>query len=176
LKKKTSCGSSGATRGGELGRVFSENLRKLRGDQSQAEFASRLGIPHQQTYQRYESGLVPSGEILHRMSKLLAVSIDQLFEPGGVDGMAPIFVVDTFIRENFRAKPLHELTFDEVQQCLTYALELLAKSAMPIRSIYASIFIALNRELQKRMENPPPDVRAKMEQWYKEQGLKLPKK
>lgn len=172
VKKQANAG----TADDELGRVFAENLRKLRGTRSQQELAKVLGIEHQSSYHRYESGQIPSGKMLHRMAKVLGVSMGQLFEPGAVDGVSPIFALDSFIRENFKAKPITELSYDELQKCLSYSLEMITKSAMPIKSIYATAFLLVNGELQKRMENPPPDVRAKMEQWYKEQGLKLPKK
>lgn len=158
----------------ELSRVFSENLRKLRGNRSQSELAKALGIEHQSSYHRYEAGLIPGGRMLHKMAKVLGVPIDQLFKAGAVDGVSPIFALDEFIRENFKAKPLHELKFDEVEKCLSYALEMVTKSVMPVKSIYALAFLLLNSELQKRMNNPPPEVRARIAKWMKDEGLSLP--
>ena len=62
---------------------FGEKLRTLRGPESQAEMARRIGIP-QQNYQRYESGQqMAGGEQLHRISVALGVSADWLL--GTVD-------------------------------------------------------------------------------------------
>jgi transcriptional regulator with XRE-family HTH domain len=57
---------------------FSTALATARGNRTQAEFARYLGIPSQQTYQRYENGLIPSGKVLHQISRKLGVTVDSL--------------------------------------------------------------------------------------------------
>jgi len=66
-----------------LSRNFAQALLRARGDRSQAEFARILGIPSQQTYQRYEKGLIPTGDVLHRIASRLSVSVDVLLNGGG---------------------------------------------------------------------------------------------
>ena len=61
---------------------FSRALLAARGDRTQAEFARLLGIANQQTYQRYEKGLVPSGEILFHIATKLGVTVDTLLTGG----------------------------------------------------------------------------------------------
>jgi transcriptional regulator with XRE-family HTH domain len=65
-----------------LRKHFGEALKRARGSRSQAEFARLLGIPSQQTYQRYERGLIPAGDILHRIATRLGVTIDGLLRGG----------------------------------------------------------------------------------------------
>lgn len=65
-----------------LSKAFAESLLSARGDRSQAEFARLLGIPSQQTYQRYENGLIPSGKVLHQIAARLGVTIDALLSEG----------------------------------------------------------------------------------------------
>lgn len=72
-----------------VSRNFSEALRRARGDRSQAEFARLLGIPSQQTYQRYEGGLVPGGGVLLRIANKLGVTVDELLQGGKQPRPAP---------------------------------------------------------------------------------------
>lgn len=65
-----------------LSKSFAEALVKARGERSQAEFARALGIANQQTYQRYENGLVPSGLVLYNIATRLGVSVDALLTGG----------------------------------------------------------------------------------------------
>jgi transcriptional regulator with XRE-family HTH domain len=59
--------------------TLKERLRELRGPRSQAEFARFVGIPSQQTYQRYEDGkTMPNAEMLHRIASACDVSVDWL--------------------------------------------------------------------------------------------------
>ncbi len=67
-----------------LSKSFSDALSKARGDRSQAEFARMLGIANQQTYQRYEAGLVPGGIVLYHIATRLGVTVDQLLTGGKV--------------------------------------------------------------------------------------------
>lgn len=69
-------------RNDSLKKAFAAALIKARGNRSQAEFARLLEIPNQQTYQRYEKGLVPSGIILHQIATRLGVTVDQLLTGG----------------------------------------------------------------------------------------------
>jgi len=41
-----------------------------------------LEIPSQQTYQRYEKGLIPSGRVLHTIASKLGVTVDSLLSGG----------------------------------------------------------------------------------------------
>jgi transcriptional regulator with XRE-family HTH domain len=61
-----------------LGSAFAERLKTARGERSQAEFARFLGIKHQQTYQRYEAGQIPSGDVLHGIAIKLGVTMNEL--------------------------------------------------------------------------------------------------
>lgn len=62
-----------------LRKNLSACLTKARGGRSQAEFARFLGIPSQQTYQRYEDGKVmPGGDVLHTIASKLGVTTDGL--------------------------------------------------------------------------------------------------
>lgn len=57
------------------------NLKAIRGEASQADFAKVLGIANQVTYHRYESGRVPKAEILHELSERLGISLEELLSP-----------------------------------------------------------------------------------------------
>lgn len=60
-------------------KLLSESLKKARGDRSQAEFARFLGIEHQATYQRYESGeRMPDADVLHQMAMRIGVTMEHL--------------------------------------------------------------------------------------------------
>lgn len=61
-----------------ISQKFSEGLKRARGDRSQAEFARFLGIEHQATYQRYEAGRVPDGEVLHQIATRIGVTMEHL--------------------------------------------------------------------------------------------------
>lgn len=67
---------------GVLGRNFSARLKELRGHRSQDLFSKSLGINHQQTYQRYEAGKIPSGEILHQIAVNAGTTVDWLLGEG----------------------------------------------------------------------------------------------
>lgn len=62
----------------EFSELFSATLLKRRGKQSQADFARFLGIDHQETYSRYESGRIPKGEILYQLANKLGISMEEL--------------------------------------------------------------------------------------------------
>jgi transcriptional regulator with XRE-family HTH domain len=63
-------------------KYFCEQLRRLRGDRSQAEIANNIGLS-QQNYSRYESGFVmPKHDALHKIAKYFCVSIDDLLTSG----------------------------------------------------------------------------------------------
>lgn len=58
--------------------IFAERLRELRGTESQASFASAIGLNRVQ-YAKYESGTnAPSVEVLERICRVHAVSSDWL--------------------------------------------------------------------------------------------------
>ena len=58
---------------------FSAALRRARGDRSQAEMARLLGIPNQQTYQRYEKGInEPLASAAHAICSRLGVDFTRL--------------------------------------------------------------------------------------------------
>jgi len=57
------------------------NLKTIRGEVSQSDFAKVLGIANQVTYHRYESGRVPKAEILHQISDRLGINLDELLSP-----------------------------------------------------------------------------------------------
>jgi transcriptional regulator with XRE-family HTH domain len=59
---------------------FSAFLRRARGYRSQAEMARLLGLKNQQTYQRYEEGRVPKGQVLHQLANKLGVTVDQMLQ------------------------------------------------------------------------------------------------
>jgi transcriptional regulator with XRE-family HTH domain len=62
-------------------KYFCDQIRRLRGDRSQAETANNIGIS-QQNYSRYESGFVmPKHDALHKIAKYFCVSIDDLLTP-----------------------------------------------------------------------------------------------
>jgi len=71
-----------------IAKAFAEALVKARGDRSQAEFARMLGIANQQTYQRYERGLVPGGLVLYNIATRLGVTVDMLLTGGKVSAEA----------------------------------------------------------------------------------------
>lgn len=145
-----------------LNQIFSKNLRELRGDLSQNDFAKALGIPHQQTYQRYEKGLIPAGDVLFRIAQRAGVSMDQLFTKDGVREVPSLVHHNNFIRENLNAKPINELSDTEVQECLFMMMKLLEEARMPMRSVFALAFMVLQSEFSKRMANQAPAKREKM--------------
>ena len=58
---------------------FSEALKRARGERSQAEMARLLGIPNQQTYQRYEKGInEPLASAAHAICSKLGVDFTRL--------------------------------------------------------------------------------------------------
>ena len=59
-------------------KVFGERLRALRGDRSQSEFATLLGIANQPTYARYEAGRIPKEPILSALAAKLSVTREWL--------------------------------------------------------------------------------------------------
>lgn len=60
-----------------------ERIRHLRGDLSQAEFASKIGV-HKEMVGKYERGQnVPGGDVLTRMREVFGVSLDWLLTGQG---------------------------------------------------------------------------------------------
>lgn len=60
-----------------------ERIRQLRGDLSQAEFASKIGV-HKEMVGKYERGQnVPGGDVLTRMREVFGVSLDWLLTGQG---------------------------------------------------------------------------------------------
>lgn len=64
-------------------KTFSDRLRFLRGRDSQAAFAKRLGISSQQSYANYESGRIPKGPVLSQIAKACNVSLEWLINGTG---------------------------------------------------------------------------------------------
>ncbi len=60
---------------------FSENLRALRGEISQAKFAPLLLIENQVTYHRYEHGRVPRAPQLQMIAVRLGITVSELLSP-----------------------------------------------------------------------------------------------
>lgn len=58
--------------------VFKSNLRRLRGDRTQADMASLAGIPFP-SYRAFEYGRIPQGENLAALAAALGVSETALF-------------------------------------------------------------------------------------------------
>ena len=73
-----------------LPKFFSEGLKKARGTRSQADFARFLGIPSQQTYQRYEGGLIPAGDVIHRIASRIGIPMEELLTGRGPSKQAVI--------------------------------------------------------------------------------------
>lgn len=63
---------------------LAENLIRLRGDKTQAEFAAQLGFSSQQGYERYERGAKPSPRTLARMARALGMTPEMLTGDVGV--------------------------------------------------------------------------------------------
>lgn len=61
--------------------VFGPNLRALRGESSQAEFAKLLGLANQVTYHRYENGRVPRAEVLQQIADRVGLTVNDLLSP-----------------------------------------------------------------------------------------------
>jgi transcriptional regulator with XRE-family HTH domain len=61
--------------------IVSINLKALRGDRSQAEFAAFLQIPNQVTYHRYENGRTPKIAILEKIAFQIGITVDELLNP-----------------------------------------------------------------------------------------------
>jgi transcriptional regulator with XRE-family HTH domain len=57
---------------------FSDRLKELRKDMSQADFARKIGLNSQQAYQRYEHGRIPSAEVLNTISQRCGVTVGWL--------------------------------------------------------------------------------------------------
>ena len=97
-----------------LSKNFSTTLLELRGSLSQAEFARKLGIPSQQTYQRYEKGLIPSGEILHQIASVVGVKIDDLLHGNDTQKNSEVFEKSEFLMKETPTPYGHEA------KCLEY--------------------------------------------------------
>lgn len=63
----------------DLSKKFSERLKALRGEKSQADFAKELGISNSVTYHRYEAGRIPKMEILKSLADKLGIDVNELF-------------------------------------------------------------------------------------------------
>ena len=57
----------------EISNIFSRNLKRLRGNRTQAEFAKHLGFQTQAGYSRYENGIVPGQRVLTRIANKLGM-------------------------------------------------------------------------------------------------------
>lgn len=57
------------------------NLKMLRGERSQMEFARFLGISNQVTYHRYENGRVPRASGLQQIASRIGITVDELLSP-----------------------------------------------------------------------------------------------
>lgn len=102
--------------------IFSERLRELRGNRSQADFAQFLGIGQQRTYANYEKGRIPGGAILEQICNRLGVSADYLL--GSQNEIVPQIVCDLtdaiIIAED---KPPAALTDRELNAALAAILQ-----------------------------------------------------
>lgn len=58
--------------------IFSDNLREIRGDRTQAAFAEIVDIPVR-TYQKMEAGKIPYSRNLKKLTKSLKIPEGQLF-------------------------------------------------------------------------------------------------
>ena len=68
--------------------AFSDNLKTLRGETPQSQFAAELGMKQQQ-YARYEKGVtVPSVDVLSEICRVHACSADWLLGLRGESGAA----------------------------------------------------------------------------------------
>lgn len=64
----------------ETNKIFSDNLKLLRGSRKQKDFASELGL-NQPTYSRYERGKVPRMPDLIKLASKLSLTPDKLLTP-----------------------------------------------------------------------------------------------
>lgn len=95
----------------ELGRAIGERIRQTRGDMSQAEFASKIGV-NKTLLGKYERGeSIPGGEFLSQLRDILGISLDWLLtgwtQPPNLDDddkyMAAIEVARTQALDDFKA-------------------------------------------------------------------------
>jgi transcriptional regulator with XRE-family HTH domain len=115
------------TQSGNFSKAFGDNLKRLRGPRTQAAFARFLGITNQSTYHRYESGRVPSLEILGHIASQVGVTIGELLasrppdEAKTAEASFPLRLSDftdaeltdiiSFLLADARARPLHVKDF-----------------------------------------------------------------
>lgn len=88
----------------KLSEIFRENLKRLRGDASQEDFARKLGFKSQQAYAYYEDApSVPKEEILAQIAEKLGVSTINLLLPHKIDSEGNLV---PFYKEDVRMVPL----------------------------------------------------------------------
>jgi transcriptional regulator with XRE-family HTH domain len=133
---------------------FSEALKRLRGEVSQAEFARRLGIEHQATYQRYEAGRIPKAPELHRMATRIGVTVEDLLE-GKVEGK------EVDVPEEARAEPeknygggLDLAAFTEVRliEMMSSCLADLAEADADRKKRLLAVIRTVSTELEGRLK------------------------
>ena len=77
----------------EFSRIFSERLKKLRGERGKSAFGRLLGITNPSTYHNYESGRVPDSQTVKEIAEKCNVTVDWLLgrdAPTVVSGMAVV--------------------------------------------------------------------------------------
>jgi transcriptional regulator with XRE-family HTH domain len=132
------------------------NLRTIRGDLGQAEFAKFLGIANQATYQRYESGRVPKVDILVQIAKRLGITLDELLAPIEQSRAAIIFaqaVLKDAMPEtssgpkqtSAQPSPAGELINDEAIKFITKALRLDAAPQEEVSKLFQHLVSTANK-------------------------------
>lgn len=135
------------------------NLKAIRGEASQADFAKVLGIANQVTYHRYESGRVPKAEILHEISDRLGISLEELLSPissmraaviytqAVIKHMLPSANESRISEASSRAfgEASGELINDESIKAITKAMQLEQASHGEVSSLFKHIVATANK-------------------------------
>jgi transcriptional regulator with XRE-family HTH domain len=130
----------------EKNRKFAIALRLLRGNESQAAFAHRLGIVSQAAYAKYELGRVPKPAILEKLSRSLGIETENLLEGDVQSVLPPVsadFVFDRFFRSLSEAqlREISQWLHESQQQDLPASIKALLSTALASSQHYLSALL-----------------------------------
>lgn len=153
------------------------NLKAMRGELSQAEFASLIGIPNQVTYHRYESGRVPKAEMLQQIAARLGITVDELLSPMTGDRATSIsiraivnakdparessaksfcedcaeLVSAKSVKSISEAMQLGQASDDELSKLFGHIVQVSNRAPAKLMKYYVLVRVAIGRELERRL-------------------------
>lgn len=135
-----------------LQQLFALRLKTARGNLSQAEFARFLGIKHQQTYQRYEGGQIPSGDILHQIAFRLGVKLDDLLPTEHASGAGNM-------GERTALFQMGDLSNDQLMECVNFLSGERKRAPEAFQRFVVPLFELLAKEIGDRARGETKEKR-----------------